>query len=217
MMHAYNELYLSDSQKNLAGMFDYGIRGLGYSGDEFFSLFISSGIAGMFEHGNPKYVAGLSGIELAESVVRKSGKHTISFRPIDTSFDGPEYWTGWVLAYYQWYRAFRFSDLQQYGLVPSSILDRYILHEADISKFVESADALIRQNVDKSPAKLKQVRMARGLTQKRLAELSGVSLRMIQLYEQKQNDINKAAGDVITRLAWTLNCNFPDIMELNIE
>ncbi|MBQ0162785.1 MAG: hypothetical protein KBS84_06465 [Treponema sp.] len=35
MMHAYNELYLSDSQKNLAGMFDYAIRGLKYSGDEF--------------------------------------------------------------------------------------------------------------------------------------------------------------------------------------
>ena len=55
------------------------------------------------------------------------------------------------------------------------------------------------------------------MTQKELAALSGVSLRIIQLYEQRQNDINKAAGSVINRLAWVLNCNFYDIMELEFE
>lgn len=33
---------------------------------------------------------------------------------------------------------------------------------------------------------------ARGFTQRQLSEASGVTLRMIQLYEQKQNDISKA-------------------------
>ncbi|MCQ2983236.1 MAG: helix-turn-helix transcriptional regulator [Treponemataceae bacterium] len=55
------------------------------------------------------------------------------------------------------------------------------------------------------------------MTQKELSDLSGVSLRMIQLYEQRQNDITKAAGSVINKLAWVLNCNFYDIMELEIE
>ena len=217
MMHAYNELYLCDSQKNLAGMFDYAIRGLKYSGDEFFNLFITSGIAAMFEHGNPKYVAGLSGIELAQNVLQKSGIKLQNTIQLDYSFDGPEYWLGWVMSYYQWYRALRFSDLQVYGLIPSEILSRYILHEADISKFVQTADSIIQKNIKNSPTRLKQIRTSRNMTQKQLSELSGVSLRMIQLYEQRQNDINKASGSVINRLAWVLKCNFYDIMELELE
>lgn len=216
MIHAYDENYLCDSQKNLAGMFDYAIRGLKYSGDEFFTLFINSGVAGMFEHGNPKYIAGMSGIELAENVIIKSGKKPIDYVKTDNSFDGPEYWLGWVMAYYQWYRALRFSDLKNYGLIPSEILSRYILHEADISKFVQTADSIILKNLQTKPTKLKQIRTARNMTQKQLADLSGVSLRMIQLYEQRQNDINKASGSVINRLAWVLKCNFYDIMEIEI-
>jgi len=217
MMHAYNELYLEDSQSNLAGMFDYAVRGLKYEADEFFSLFISSGVASKFEHGNPKYVAGMSGIDLAESVLQHSGKEVCNFVEADNSFDGPEYWLGWVMAYYQWYRALRFADLKSYGLLPSEILKRYILHEADITKFVQVADSIILSNLQNSPTKLKQLRISRNMTQKQLAELSGVSLRMIQLYEQRQNDINKAAGDVINRLAWVLKCNFYDIMEIEIQ
>lgn len=214
MMHAYSKLYLCDSQTNLATMFDFAIRGLNYSADDFFSLFIDSGIASKFEHGNPKYVAGMSGYELAELVLKLSGRSNTNTRKIDTSFDGPEYWLGWVMAYYQWYRSFRFSDLKQYGLIPSEILNRYILHEADVSKFVETADAIIKSNQKTIPTRLKQIRTERNMTQKELADLSGVSLRMIQLYEQRQNDINKAAGSVINRLAWVLKCNFYEIMEL---
>lgn len=217
MMHAYNELYLDDSQSNLAGMFDYAVRGLKYDADDFFSLFISSGVAAMFEHGNPKYVAGMSGIELAESVLRHADIAVSDPVRTDNSFDGPEYWLGWVMAYYQWYRALRFCDLKAYGLVPSEILKRYILHEADISKFVQAADSIILSNVKKLPTKLKQIRISRNMTQKQLAELSGVSLRMIQLYEQRQNDINKASGNVINRLAWVLKCNFYDIMEIDLS
>ncbi|MGN0740563.1 MAG: helix-turn-helix transcriptional regulator [Treponema sp.] len=217
MMHAYSKLYLCDSQVNLASMFDFAIRGLNYSGDDFFSLFIDSGVASKFEHGNPKYVAGMSGRELADLVLKLSG-HSVSVRSvpceIDTTYDGPEYWLGWVMAYYQWYRSFRFSDLKQYGLIPSEILNRYILHEADISKFVETADEIIRHNQKTMPTRLKQIRTERKMTQKELSDLSGVSLRMIQLYEQRQNDINKAAGSVINRLAWVLKCNFYEIMEL---
>jgi len=42
---------------------------------------------------------------------------------------------------------------------------------------------------------------------------SGVSLRMIQFYEQKQNDINKAQVTVVLSLARTLGCDVEDLLE----
>ena len=215
-MRAYSQFYLEDSMRNLAGMFDYAVRGLNYYPDDFFSLFIDSGVASLYEHGNPRYVCGLSGIELCQNVLGKTGKDFF-YVETDKSFDGPEYWCGWSLAYYQWYSAFKFKDLREYGLLPSEILKRYILHEADISKFVEAANSIIRENQKNKPTRLQTIRKERNMTQKELAALYGVSLRIIQLYEQRQNDINKAAGSVINRLAWVLNCNFYDIMELEFE
>lgn len=214
-MRAYSELYLEDAMHNLAGMFDYAIRGLNYDCDEFFNLFIQTKVAQKFEHGNPKYVAGLSGIELCQNVVEKAGQ-TFTLVETDKSFDGCEYWTGWVLAYFQWFSAFRFSDLQEYGLIPSEIQKRYILHEADISKFVDCAYSILKSNISSKPTRLQKIRKLRNMTQKELSELSGVNLRMIQLYEQRQSDINKAAASVINKLSWILKCNFYDILELEI-
>lgn len=215
-MRAYSQLYLEDSMRNLAGMFDYAIRGLNYFPDDFFSLFIDSGVSSLYEHGNPKYVCGLSGIELCQNVLDKTGRDFILVET-DKSFDGPEYWCGWSLAYYQWYSAFRFSDLREYGLLPSEILKRYVLHEADISKFVEVANSIIKENQKSKPTRLQLIRKERNMTQKELSDRSGVSLRMIQLYEQRQNDINRASGSVINKLSWVLNCNFYDIMELEVD
>ena len=212
---AYQQFYLNDAQQNLAVMFDYAIRLLKYDGDQFFLYFIQSEVAQKFEHANPKYIAGMCGIELAQNVLTKIG--AAPKFPDDPKIElGKEFWLGWVLAYYQWYSGLKFSDLQEYGLVPSEILSRYILHEADISKFVSTANKIILANKAASPTRLQKIRKARGLTQKELSELSGVSLRMIQLYEQRQNDINQASGQTINNLARALCCNFYEIMEIEL-
>ena len=214
--HAYQKFYLNDAQQNLAVMFDYAIRLLKYDGDQFFLYFIQSEVAQKFEHANPKYIAGMCGIELAQKVLTKIG--AAPKFPDDPKIElGKEFWLGWVLAYYQWYSGLKFSDLQEYGLIPSEILSRYILHEADISKFVSTANKIILANKAASPTRLQKIRKARGITQKELSELSGVSLRMIQLYEQRQNDINQASGQTINALARTLCCNFYEIMEIELE
>lgn len=215
-MHAYLKFYLNDAQQNLAVMFDYALRILKYDGDEFFLYFIQSEVAEKFEHANPKYIAGMSGIELCQNVLNKIGV-TCNFPDDPKIKQEKEFWLGWVLAYYQWYSGLRFSDLQEYGLIPSEILSRYILHEADISKFVSVANKIILQNKAASPTRLQKIRKAQGLTQKELSELSGVSLRMIQLYEQRQNDINQASGQTINNLARALCCNFYDIMEIELD
>ncbi len=223
MTRAYQQFYLNDAQQNLGVMFDYALRTLRYDGDKFFVYFIQSEVAGKFEHANPKYICGMSGIELCENVLQKVGmeKFAAKIQPernVEIQIEqGVEFWTGWAMAYYQWYSGLRFSDLMEYGLVPSEIISRYILHEADISKFVEAANKIIQRNKEVSPTRLQKLRKAQGLTQAELARLSGVSLRMIQLYEQRQSDINKASGEAIIALARTLNCNFYEIMEINLD
>lgn len=220
-IHAYPESYLSDAQQNLGTMFDFALRVLNYDEDKFFIYFIQSDIARKFEHANPKYIAGMSGIELCENVLKKidSPSERLNFilpENFKTEY-GVEFWTGWILAYYQWYSALKFSDLLEYGLTPSEVSSRYILHEADVSKFVETADKIILSNKNNSPTRLQKIRKQQNMTQDELSKLSGVSLRMIQLYEQRQNDINKASGETINALARALCCNFYDIMEINLD
>lgn len=211
-MNAYNELYLDDAMHNLADMLDYAICDLNYEPDEFFSWFINSGIASKFEKGNPKYITGMSGVELCEAVLKETNIAPPDTPATNPDFKGKEYWAGWVLAYYQWYSGRRFEDIVSNGLTISKIMSMYILHEADESKFVEEAEKIINRNKANEKAKLHKIRKARGFTQKELSDASGVSLRMIQLYEQKQNDISKAQVNVVVSLAKALGCEVEDLI-----
>ena len=60
---------------------------------------------------------------------------------------------------------------------------------------------------------LKRIRMAYGCTQAELAERSGVSLRSIQMYEQRKKDINKASVTSVHRMAKVLGCTIEDLVE----
>lgn len=60
---------------------------------------------------------------------------------------------------------------------------------------------------------LKRIRKAAGFSQSKLAEVSGVNLRMIQYYEQGAKDINKAEVLTVYRLAQALNCTVEDLIE----
>ena len=173
-MNAYNELYLDDAMHNLADMLDYAICDLNYEPDEFFSWFINSGIASKFEKGNPKYITGMSGVELCEAVLKETNIAPPDTPATNPDFKGKEYWAGWVLAYYQWYSGRRFEDIVSNGLTISKILSMYILHEADESKFVEEAEKIINRNKANEKAKLHKIRKARGFTQKELSDASGV-------------------------------------------
>jgi len=125
-----------------------------------------------------------------------------------------EYWAGWILAYYQWFSARRFIDMKKNGLTMEYL--RYLyptLHEADQSKFVAIADQIIKKNSAAGVSNLKRIRKASGLTQKKLAEKSGAGLRMIQLYEQRKQDINKTQAATLSRIAHVLGCSVEDLLE----
>ena len=213
MVHAYAEIYLDDAMCNLGDMFAYAVNDCGLDADAFFSHFIISGVAEAFGKGNPKYVAGLSGPALALEVIRRTTGQQPDI-PASENFDKSEaYWAGWVLAYYQWYSALRFSYLQNHGLTMSTFLSLYpAFHEADISKFVSFADDWIENSKSACMSSLKKRRKRMGLTQRELAEASETSLSMIQRYEQ-QRDINKARAQTLLQIARVLNCGIEDLLD----
>ena len=214
MMHAYPETYLNDAMNNLGNMFDYGLVDLHYDPERFYEQFLTSGVAKQFEQGNPKYVAGLSGPELAIEVIYRTEDHRPTQMPSEEIDKSPEYWAGWSLAYYQWYRAHRFSYLQQYGLTIQRILSMYpTLHEADLSKFVTVADGIIAKEKSAQISNLQRMRKNCGMTQKELAEKSGTSLRMVQVYEQRKQDIRKAEAQTLVNLSRVLGCGVEDLFD----
>ena len=87
----------------------------------------------------------------------------------------------------------------------------YTLHEADITKFVDIADSHMKEHF--SETNLKRIRTMYGLTQAELAEQSGVSLRSIQMYKQRNKNINKANADTLYCFAKTLSCTMEDLIE----
>lgn len=212
MTHAYNELYIDEAMSTMGQMMRYVDLDCHMDINIFFQWFIHSGVAYQFETGNPKYIAGMSGAELAAEVYyRTKGERLL----VDYQFHqdaGVSYWTGWIMCYYQWYRNTTFKRMVDSGLTIETVKKRYILHEADVSKFVEEADNIMQHNGKSS---LQYYRKLAGLTQKELAELSGVPLRMIQLYEQRQNDINKARADYVVSMAQVLGCSTDLLLEVN--
>lgn len=61
--------------------------------------------------------------------------------------------------------------------------------------------------------KIQEIRKARGLSQRQLAEASGVNVRVLQHYEQGFKDINKAAAETVKALADTLGVRMEDLLE----
>lgn len=216
MTPAYEEMYLNDAMRVMGEMLDYAVHDCGCDGDLFFAQFLASGVAEQFERGNPKFAGGMSGVELALEVFRRT---TGQIPDVEASAYGekpPEYWAGWSLAYYQWKSGMPFREIVSRGLTVSEVCSMYLLHEADISKFAEAADKVIQKSLSDGETNLKRIRRANGFSQKQLAEVSSVALRMIQLYEQRQNDINKAQASTLSRLARSLNCRMEDLMEPQI-
>ena len=211
--HAYNESYLPSAMRTLATMMDCGINRCGISPDVFYRMFLSSGIAGQFEKGNPKYIAGMSGAELADCITHKViGK---SFPSNDGTYSiSPEYWAGWVLAYYQWLSGKSFRYLQANGLDIEKVIALYRpLHEADITKFADTADDIICDYLKESESSLKKARERIGITQKELSRRSNVSLRMIRAYEQKKQSLSNASFCTVSSLASSLFVDPDDIIQ----
>lgn len=215
MIRAYAEEYLDDAMENLGEAFDYAVNACKLDIDEFMNLFVASGYGDGFGKGNPKYVSGLSGTELVMEIIQKSGLQ-MSFPEAQTEYDcSPEYWCGWILAYYQWTTGRSFKDIHN-NISVREVRKLYgTLHEASEEKFVDTVNAIIKRK--NAPSKLQQQRKRCGYSQKELSIKSGVNLRTLQQYELKTKDIGKASVQTVVSLANVLGCRVEDLLEYSIE
>ena len=211
MTHAYQEIYLSNAQSMLGDAFDYAINVCHIPGSSFVKLFIASTISKRLENGEPSYLSGKSGIEVAMEILAETTGKTPDAAPQEHFGRSREYWIGWAVAYYQWFSGRSYSDIFQ--VVTFEELQKMYdpLHEADITKFADILDARMREFF--ADTSLKRIRTAYGCTQVELAKRSGVSLRSIQMYEQRNKDINKASAETLLRLSRVLGCTMEDLME----
>jgi DNA-binding transcriptional regulator YiaG len=192
-------------------MIDFAVNDLKFIADEFFDMFLQSGIAEQFGKGNPKYIAGKSGAELVYDTVFIMKNRRIQTEPSFRVTKTPEYWVGWSLAYYQWISGKSFKSIHEVISLEEMLKWYPTLHEADITKFVEIANE--RFSCKHIQTNLERIRNISGLSEGRLSKLSDVSLRTIQMCEQRNRDINKAHSMTLLKLSRTLSCGVEDLME----
>ena len=99
MTHAYQEIYLSKAQSILGDAFDYAINICIIPGDSFVKLFVASTISRRMENGEPDYLAGKSGIEVAMDILVETTGKAPEALPQDHYGRSREYWIGWAVAY----------------------------------------------------------------------------------------------------------------------
>jgi DNA-binding XRE family transcriptional regulator len=214
-MNAYDSNYLFGAMANLGEMADYAVNACNLYLDDFWDLFLVTGFADQFGAGVPKIVAGLSGTELVWEVMKKAGDDR-EFPEPRTDYDcSPEYWCGWIMAYYQWYTGRSFKNIRR-QISMEEVMKLYpTLHEASEDKFVDTLDHRFRRA--QAPTRLKELRTAAAYSQRQLAKKSGVTLRSIQEYEQRNKNINHAGGTTLSALARTLGCRIEDLFEYDAE
>ncbi len=158
MLHSYDEIYTAKAQTSLAQMLRYAEEDMHIELNEFWDMFLISGVADLFGKGDFRFLVGMSGVEAAWEVVwRLTGE----WPQVKPTFD--------------------------------------------------AADAVRRRK--EMSTRLRMYRERLGLSQSELARESGVSVRMIQHYEQRQKDLGKAQTNTIWMLARALHCSMEDLME----
>lgn len=205
-----DDLYKEDAMTALADLLDIGVNVCSIEGQKLVDAFVASGLAEHFERQNPAYVAGKSGSELVELLLPfVSAKGPV---PERDRFDrSPDYWLGWVLGFYQVETGRSYRRVFETVEYDELVALYHPLHEAPESKFVETLERRMR-SADK-PTRLRIQRDAARLSQSELARRANVGLRSIQMYEQRNKDIDRAQGATLVRLSRALHCEVEDLLE----
>ena len=199
------------AQNILGHAVDFAIMTLGIDPDSFGSAFAVSKASSQFAAGNPSYIAGITGCELTRLVLAETHLDYTDAEDVMYLDKSPEYWAGWALAYYQWTSLRSFMEIL--SAVPlSHIIEMYpVYHEMDITHFAARMNAYLAQTYPNTRLKTKRINC--GMSQAELAADAGVALRQIQLFEQRQRDINHASAVTLLRLSKSLHCRIEDLLE----
>ena len=206
---AYDEEYVTLAQRVMGDMLDYAVNTLNYELQNFYRMFLISGIARQFEIGNPAYVAGRNGCEVAKEVIVLSGLDMPEAEDLMYLDKSPEYWTGWALAYDKWKSGQSFRQIDHAVSIDTVCAMYDPLHEADIEKFVYIMNEKLEQQ---DVSRLRRLRTYAKLSQRQLAEAADVPVRQIQLFEQGERDINKTQGMTLLKLSRVLKCRPEELL-----
>lgn len=211
MIRAYRQYYLEDAMGVLGAAVEAAVMLFEVPLERFWPLFLASPLARRFAAGDPLVLAGMSGWELAERVLSEAAVSFPKRVPDGLRARTPEYWAGWALAQYQWYRGFTFAEIEAFAPMASVVRLYSPYHEMPILSFHDEMDR--RYRVIHPDSRLKELRKAAGLTRDQLAELAQVPSRRIEQYEQRVRDINAARADAVLSLAMALTCDPRDLIE----
>ena len=212
MIRAYDRIYLERAQRILGNMLDLAVNEYNIELKDYYCRFIKSKISVDFSKGDTSTIAGKTGKELfAEVMDLKEDEYE---RLINTDLPiskSPEYWTGWLLAYYQWYRGVSFQIIDEETPIETILHMYHPYHEMDITQAIDRLNEISQASRAYSYLKLYRQRM--GYSQQELALASGIPVKTIQQYEQGRKNINKASSESIITLANILKCQPIDLME----
>lgn len=143
MTPAYDKLYLEKAKNTLGCMLNYAVNILDFSIEDFYKMFLKSNISKLFQKGNCSIIAGKSGIELVYSILQENNLQ-ISFKKNDQILLATkEYWTGMVLAYFQWQSCLSFEEIEKVVPIKKIVELYYPYHEMDIRQFVDKMNELL--------------------------------------------------------------------------
>lgn len=143
MALSYDQMYLSDVQKNLGFLFQFCLCNLEKSPEELQQDFLSSIIPTQIEFGNPDFLSGKSGLELAFFLYQDI-EQKIEEALQEPYYPQVEYWSGFVVAYAQWKLQVPFSLLFSKYPLERILANYHLMHEADISKMVDLIQSEIK-------------------------------------------------------------------------
>lgn len=193
----------------VAEMFEYAKSYYRMNCDRFFELFNETYISDSIYNLNIICVYGKSSIELVDDIIKTIDVKTHNHHSKSLVRAPKHYWLGLIIASYCIGKRISFKEFEKkVNLV--DLLNMYdIMHEAAQLRMIDEIDNIIRRQ---EPC-LAQIRKSKGMSQKELSILSNVSLRSIQMYEQRQKSISKASFETVRNLARALAINIDDLYD----
>ena len=209
-----NELLINNTAKKIINNFgfcmSFACKYLGFKANEFFKLFASSIISVEYVNANPKYVYGMSGVELAYEVLIDLGFDPKNINDYSIEKDS-NYWVGRVIAYIQYVNKYSYKYLAEI-INLDLLLEKYDELAGEglgyINEYVFKN--LVSSN---SKSRLQERRKAVNLSQSELAQKADINIRTLQQYEIKGKNINNASITSVMKLAQALGCDIDDILE----
>lgn len=210
-IRAYYEGYLDEAMDTMGNMMDHAMNACGMDGDDFFHMFLASGTAGQFERGNPRYLAGMTGAEIVREIVLREKGIELN-EPEEYDLDkSPEYWCGWILAYYQWRTCRSFRRIYQTASIDEILCMYPTHHEADEEHFVDTMELLYQRRHTRTYVSQKMENL--GISREDLARQAKIPSALISELEKSFTRIADVDAGSLFRISKVLGCTMEDLME----